>query len=82
MRTKRLIEGLNNSQKIRVIINGIGFYTTVADTENMVFTSQRVAVQSLLYSLGLSGDRGLASTQRVYDETNKVVEFQVQVDLV
>ena len=29
MRTKTLIDGLKNSQKIRVIIDGFGIYTTV-----------------------------------------------------
>jgi hypothetical protein len=48
----------------------------------MVFSSQRIAVQSLLYRLGATSDQGLANTQRVYGENNKIEEFQVQVDLV
>jgi hypothetical protein len=82
MRAKRLIQNLNNSQRIRVIIDGVGFYTTVRDTENMVFSSQRIAVQAVLISMGLSGDRGLAVTKKVYGENNDIKTYQVQVDLV
>jgi hypothetical protein len=91
MRTKRLIDGLNNSQKIRVIVNGVGFYTTVEGAINMAFRSQRSAVMMALVSVGLSqtlpvADRitGLARTYRVYDDANdsKQIEVAVQVDLV
>ena len=35
MRTKTLIDGLKNSQKIRVIIDGFGIYTTVGSIFNV-----------------------------------------------
>ena len=35
MRTKTLIDGLKNSQKIRVIIDGFGIYTTVGNIFNV-----------------------------------------------
>jgi hypothetical protein len=82
MRAKRLIQGLNNSQKIRVIIDGVGFVTTVKDVDNMPFVSQRVAVHSVLISIGTQGLQGLATTQRVYSERQTTEEYQVQVDLV
>jgi hypothetical protein len=82
MRAKRLIQGLNNSQKIRVIIDGVGFVTTVKDVDNMPFVSQRVAVHSVLMSIGTQGLQGLATTQRVYSERQTTEEYQVQVDLV
>ena len=88
MRTKRLITGLDNSQKIRVIINGVGFYTTVRDAFNMCFHSQRIAVTSALTSLGfdqaLPQDRrptGFGTRMSVYGHDNKMVEIDVQVDL-
>jgi hypothetical protein len=82
MRAKRLIQGLNNSQKIRVIIDGVGFVTTVRDVDNMPFLSQRMAVHSTLMSIGTQGLQGLATTQRVYSERQTTEEYQVQVDLV
>lgn len=45
MRTKQLIHGFNNSQKIRVMINGLGLYMTVGQIESMFATTpHRVAV--------------------------------------
>jgi hypothetical protein len=82
MRTKQLIQGLNNNQKIRVILDGIGFYTTVKGTENMVFTSQRIAVQAVLYSIAAQGVQGMATTKRVYSERQTTEEYEVQVDLI
>ena len=90
MRTKRFIDGLKNSQKIRVIVDGVGFYTTVSGAFDMVFTSQRVAVTTALLTLGLSQGNpfkkdpvtGLARTFNVYDENGKKIDVNVQVDLV
>jgi hypothetical protein len=82
MRTKQLIQGLNNSQKIRVIIDGIGFVTTVKDVESMPFVSQRIAVHSVLLSIGTQGMSGLATTQCVYTEHQVREEYQIQVDLI
>ena len=89
MRTKRLITGLDNSQKIRVIVNGIGFYTTVKGAFDMCFHSQRIAVTSALTSLGfdqaLPADRrpsGFGTRMSVYDHDSKMVSIDVQVDLV
>ena len=88
MRTKRYIDGLNNSQKIRVIVNGVGFHTTVAGAFDMVFTSQQNAVTMALVSLGLSQGNpfkdpvtGIARTYTVYGEGAKKVDVEVQVDL-
>jgi hypothetical protein len=94
MRTKRLIDGLNNSQKIRVIINDVGFYTTVAGVYDMCFISQRVAVTMALQTIGcsqsLTGQKvsgidkaitGIARTYNVYDHNDQKVDVQVQVDL-
>ena len=82
MRAKRLIQGLNNSQKIRVIVDGVGFVTTVQDVESMPFVSQRIAVHSVLMSIGTQKLQGLATRQRVYTESQTHEEYQVQVDLI
>ena len=44
MRTKRLITGLDNSQKIRFIVNGFAMFCRVKDIENIATVSHRVAV--------------------------------------
>lgn len=97
MRTKQFIDGLNNSQKIRVIIDGVGFHTTVAGAFNLVFRSQQLAVTQVLVSLGLNRQAlkgrvvdlrntematGFATRVRVYDHNDKLVEHEVQVDLI
>lgn len=80
MRTKTIVEGFKNSQKIRVIINGIALYTTVKgmafDTFGM--TDQRVAVWDALMSLARQRRAepaavGLAGNWRGYE---------VQVDII
>ena len=49
MRTKQLYPGIKNSQKIRVILNGVGIYTTVAGTQSIFATTDhRVAVDLAL----------------------------------
>lgn len=89
MRTKRWIDGLNNSQKIRVICNGVGFYTTVRGAFDMAFKSQQNAVTLALTTLGLNQTlpeskrySGIARTYTVYDEKSNRVKVDVQVDLV
>ena len=52
MRTKQLYPGINNSQKIRVILNGVGIYTTVAATQGIFATTHhRVAVEAGLLEI-------------------------------
>jgi len=89
MRTKRFIIGLDNSQKIRVICNGVGFYTTVKGAFDMCIHHQRVAVTRVLSSLGC--EQSLPSTLRptgkgtrleCFDYNGNKVFVDVQVDLV
>jgi len=53
MRTKVIIDGLKNSQKIRVIINGVIVYTTIKGVLYDLFgnTEQRAAVCDALLQL-------------------------------
>jgi hypothetical protein len=88
MRTKRFVSGLDNNRKIRVICNGVGFYTTVKGAFDMAFADQRQAVTTVLASLGFDqglqvSDRPTGKVQRVrvYDHTGKQVEIDVQIDL-
>ena len=89
MRTKRWISGLDNSQKIRVVVVGVGFYTTDKGAFDLCFTSQRNAVTSVLFSLGCNQlapetrkVTGIARRERVYNEKGERVEIDVQIDLV
>lgn len=91
MRTKSLIAGLRNNQKIRVICDGVGFVTTVAGAFDMVFTHQRIAVCCVLgrlsfairdaLDLGKDVPRGFGCRQRVYGPDNKIVDLDIQIDL-
>lgn len=54
MRTQRLIDGFNNSQKIRVIVDNVGFYTTVGGTSDICTSKHRVATQIALMNLANS----------------------------
>lgn len=89
MRTKTVIEGFKNSQKIRVIVNRVPLYTTVYDMAYNLFgdTNIRAAVWC--------GVEKLASSRRVAKNNGEDIpvgmtysygsynnEIQVQVDLV
>jgi hypothetical protein len=84
MRTKQVIWGLNNSQRIRVILNGIGFYTTVKGATELPFISQNTAMYSALMKLAHGKDNatGIGTRVTVYNHKMEREEFDVQVDLV
>ncbi len=88
MRRRQFVAGLNNSQPIRVICNGVGFHTTVAGAFDMCMYEQRIAVTSVLSSLGASrkmpGNQstGLATRINCYTADGRHVDVDVQVDLV
>ena len=82
MRTKQIIKGLDNSQKIRVIVNGVGFHTTVKGMTEMVFTGQRVAVWCALERIAFEKIQGFASRTYHYNDQGERVYVDYQVDLV
>lgn len=88
MRRRQFVAGLNNSQPIRIICNGVGFHTTVAGAFDMCIYEQRLAVSSVLSSLGASrkmpGNQatGLATRIDCYTADGQRVAVDVQVDLV
>jgi hypothetical protein len=81
MRRKQIIPGLKNSQKIRVIVNGVGFVTTVEGMTEMCFTDQRIAVWNALETIAKEKINGFGGSNRIYDERLKVVTVQFQVNL-
>jgi len=87
----RLVVGLKNSQKIRVIVNGVAFHTTVQGAlEGMSFVDQRLAVSHVLTEIGLGqyASEGFPTINcvtrnvRVFNHKNERVSVDVQIDLV
>ena len=83
MRKPRLITGFNNSQRIRVIVDGVGFYTTVGGTSDIMTRKHRMAVQTALMNLNANGGTGFAFNYNYYEGTtdNNACTVPVQVDL-
>jgi hypothetical protein len=87
MRTKQWVTGLNNKQRIRAIINGVGFITTIQDSLSGPFHSQTIAVNNILFEL-MAAKRenpevtGYGRHIKVYDANMKSSEFDIQVDLI
>jgi hypothetical protein len=84
MRTKQIIQGLNNNQRIRVILNGVGFYTTVKGANELPFSTQGMAVISALMSLAYGKEKstGFGTRVSIYNHKMEREYFDVQVDLV
>ena len=88
MRTQQIIPGMNNSQKIRFIIDGFGMYCKVADIENFATSSHRVAVISALQHLQCDRDlckslgRKDIPTGLVTRSSFQAVTHDVQVNLI
>ena len=60
MRTKSVIQGFKNSQKIRVIIDGVGIYMTVGETTSRFATTVHYqAVESTLHLMAREGCDGI-----------------------
>jgi hypothetical protein len=78
--TKRVVQNLLNSQKIRVILNGVHVYTTVYDAVYNTFgeVNQRRAVSYTLGRIGNSKDTNESITGIV----TSVYGIDLQVDLV
>jgi hypothetical protein len=76
MRTKTIVQGLKNSQRIRVILQRVGFHTTIQGVvDNMSYTDQIFVVMNALGKIAESDGKitGFGSNINGYD---------IQVDLV
>jgi hypothetical protein len=86
MRTKQWITGLNNNQRIRAIVNGVGFITTVKDALSGPFNTQTNAMYSALMSLSYAKQQdnatGIGRRFKVYDHKMHHIEYDIQVDLI
>jgi len=81
MRRRAIVPGLKNSQKIRVIVNGVGFVTTVEGMTEMCFTEQRAAVWNALEVIAREKIEGFGGQTRAYDYKMiaKTIDFQVNL---
>jgi hypothetical protein len=82
MRRATVIKGLKNSQKIRVIVDGVGLYMTVGDTDSIFSTtSHRQAVQHTLHLMVAEKCGGISHTVAMYDYKLNRSQVECQVDL-
>ena len=86
MRTKQWISGLNNNQRIRAIVNGVGFITTVKDALSGPISTQTNAMHSALMGLSYAKQQdnatGIGRRFKVYDNKMRHIEYDIQVDLI
>ena len=82
MRTKSVIQGFKNSQKIRVIIDGVGIYMTVGETTSRFATTVHYqAVETILHLMARDKITGMGHRVGVYDGKMNRVDVDVQVDI-
>ena len=74
MKTKRIYSNINNSQKIRIVLNGIHLYTTVAKVETLFGSLHWRMVASALYRIN-------AEFGKITGFATRIDGVDVQVDL-
>jgi hypothetical protein len=79
---KKIIKGLKNSQKLMVIIDGVGFRTTINGVTNMVFSHQINAVITALDIIATEGVSGYGARIKSYDSVLNRYDVDVQVSLI
>jgi hypothetical protein len=84
MRRVQIVKGLKNSQRIRVIMDGIGYNSTVQDSLDGPFTTQNSAIHLALEKLAKSSPKstGFATRITTYDSKMRAKEFDIQIDLI
>ena len=69
--------------KIRVILNGVSFYTTRADIRKRRVGDLGMQNDALFYALGLMGkNTGIGTTVRYYDNQMGQHKFDIQLSQV
>lgn len=82
MRTKTIVKGLSNNQRIRVILDGVGFYTTVKGVDLICTTNHRVAALLALDYIAKHKLQGYGGQMFAYDSKMVRQTVNYQVDLV
>jgi hypothetical protein len=79
MRTKTLFQGFKNSQKLRVIVDGMGIYMTISEIyEKFATTPHRIAV--LLTIEKLAGERETARALHGWAGVPSGLSHRITVD--
>jgi hypothetical protein len=83
MRRRQVIKGFKNSQRIRVILDGVGFNSTVQDALEGPFTIQNTVIQIALEKMinGSPKSTGFATRVTTYDSKMRAKDFDIQIDL-
>lgn len=83
MRKVAVIKGFKNSQKIRVIVDGVGIYMTVGETvDRFANSSHYQAVEQTLHMMVQEKCGGIGHRIGIYDYKMNKVTVDVQVDLI
>jgi hypothetical protein len=84
MRRRQVIKGFKNSQRIRVILDGIGFNSTVQDALEGPFTIQNTVIQVALEKMinGSPKSTGFVTRVTTYDSKMRSKDFDIQIDLI
>jgi len=81
MRTKQFIPGFKNKQRIRAIVNGVGFITTVQDLLCGPFSDQTTALYQVMNTMSVEKVDGFGTTITVYDYKMNRKRFDIQLNL-
>ena len=82
MRTKQIVPGFKNKQRVRAIVNGVGYITTIQDLVGGPFSTQTTALLNVLHIIKNENCGGVGTTIRTFDHEMKEQSFQIQLDLI
>jgi hypothetical protein len=82
MRTKQMVPGFKNKQRVRAIVNGVGYITTIQDLVCGPFSAQTTALLNVLHIMKDENCGGVGTTIRTFDHEMKEQSFQIQLNLI
>jgi len=82
MRTKQMVPGFKNKQRVRAIVNGVGYITSIQDLVCGPFSTQTTALLNVLHIMKNENCDGVGTTIRTFDHEMKEHSFQIQLNLI
>lgn len=82
MRTKTVIEGFKNSQKIRVIVNAVPVYTTVYDMAYNLFGDATIRAAAWTATEKLASMRRIAKSDGAPTPVGLVYDYDIDYDTI